>query len=60
MSHWPIVLGLHVQNILPVIVLSAFVILLFAWLSFQVTTMNGAWRELSRAYRLWKELEWKR
>ena len=45
-------------------ILTATLILLlvvfFAYLSFQVTTINGAWRELSRSYRLRKKLEWKR
>jgi hypothetical protein len=45
--------------ILPVTFILALV-LFFVYLSFQITTINGAWREFSRSYRLRNELEWKR
>ncbi len=35
-------------------------VLFFVYLSFQITAINGAWREFSRSYRLRNELEWKR
>ena len=45
-------------------ILTATLILLlvvfFVYLSFQITTINGAWRELSRSYRLRKKLDWKK
>lgn len=59
MSHLSIVLGLHAQNVLLFLILSAIVIL-FGCLSFQVSTINKAWRELSTSYRLTKKLEWRK
>ena len=59
MSHSPIVLDLHLRNVPPVVILSA-VVITFACLSFQITTIHGAWQELARSYRLQKKLQWKR